>query len=97
MADPTAVSVILDPLILVFNGLRSVNWTFYLGWVFHIISLPLRLLIIPLRFLASVLFVLFSPALYILGYIYGCITAVLGFMASLEVSTCLLIYLQVIP
>jgi hypothetical protein len=32
-----------------------------------------------------VLFVLFSPGLYILGYIYGWVTAVLGFMASLEV------------
>lgn|SRR5687768_3370782 len=85
MADPTATSAILDPLRLIFNTLRSINWTFYISWLIHLISLPLRLLLIPLRFLASVLFVLFSPGLYILGYIYGWVTAVLGFMASLEV------------
>lgn len=86
MSDPTAVSVILDPLVLIFNGLRSIHWRFYFSWAVHLIALPLRLLLIPLRLIASALFVLFSPALYILGYIYGCVTTVLGFLASLEVS-----------
>lgn len=85
MADPTAVSVILDPLVLIFNALRSVNWSFYFIWAFYLISLPIRLILVPLRFLASFLFVLFSPALYILGYLYGGVTAILGFLASLEV------------
>ncbi|KAK0392251.1 hypothetical protein NLU13_1747 [Sarocladium strictum] len=85
MADPTAVSMILDPLILIFNTVRSVNWTLYLSWVFHVVvSLPLRLVAVPLRFLAGVLFVVFSPALYVIAYIWGWVSAVLAFMASLE-------------
>jgi hypothetical protein len=93
MSDPSNISVILDPLILIFNALRSVDWSFYISWAFRIASLPVRLILIPLRFLANIIFVLFSPALYILGYIYGAVTAILSFLASLEVSprsSCLL-------
>lgn len=86
MADPTAISVILDPLALVFNTVRSLNWSLYLSWAFTVVAFPFKILIIPLSFFANILFVALSPAFYIVAYAYSGVKVVLGLIASLEVS-----------
>lgn len=85
MAEPTAISVILEPLALIFSGLRSLPWSRLLSLSAAAVAFPFRLLLVALGFLTSVLFVILSPALYILIYLYSWAAAVLAFLASLEV------------
>lgn len=86
MSEPTAISVVLEPLLLIGSALASFHWSWWFSLLGRLFAFPLKLVLIPLSFIFNFLLVLLSPVLHILSYILSWINAVLAFIASLEVS-----------
>lgn len=85
-SDPTAVSVIVEPLVLIFTSLANIHWGWWFSHLASLVAFPLKLLLIPLSFIGRLVLAVLSPILFILSYILACISAVFAFIASLEVS-----------
>ncbi|KAG9255266.1 uncharacterized protein F5Z01DRAFT_44732 [Emericellopsis atlantica] len=88
MAEPTAVSVIIEPLSLIFGfAYSAVTSIHYKWWILHmatVVAFPFQLLLIPLRIVTSVLSVVFAPFIY-LGYCFIALASTLWtWLASLE-------------
>lgn len=86
MSEPTAVSVILEPIGLIFSGLASIHWSWWASRVASLLALPWKLLLAPIRLIVRVVLVVLAPVILVLGYILAGLRAVLNFLASLEVS-----------
>ncbi|POR35951.1 Uncharacterized protein TPAR_03858 [Tolypocladium paradoxum] len=84
MDEPSTLSAVLDTVALVARALWGINWSWYLSWLVHIVALPLRLLWIPLSYMASFLLVLFAPALCLLSYFLSWMNALVAFFVGLE-------------
>lgn len=89
-AEATAFfSVILQHIGLVLGalsrGLASIPWSLVFSHLASLVVLPLKALLIPARVLARVLFVISTPVLYPLSYLFAGIAALLRLVASLEV------------
>jgi hypothetical protein len=86
MAEPTAISVILEPIGLIFSGLASVHWSWYISRLGALLALPWKIALVPLAFTARILLVIFAPLIYILSFTLLCIRTVFTFITSLEVG-----------
>lgn len=90
MAEPTAISVILEPLTLIVTTLTSIVTSIHYAWwakkTLLLVTFPFKVLLVPFRFLATVLLVIFAPVIHVLSYVHSCVRVVLGLVASLEVS-----------
>ncbi|CAM1508453.1 Fc.00g053010.m01.CDS01 [Cosmosporella sp. VM-42] len=91
MSDPeptltlgSVLSVIFDSLGAIVRAVFNIQWSWYFAWLIHILSLPWKIVMIPLSFVARVLLVVFAPALYIVSYVFSWVKAVFAFLALLE-------------
>ncbi len=75
-----------DLIARVVLSLWAVPWRWLLSQLVRVIALPLRLVWLPLSYVASFLRVLFAPALYVASYALSCVNAFIAFVVSLEVS-----------
>ncbi|KAI6782878.1 uncharacterized protein J7T54_002037 [Emericellopsis cladophorae] len=91
MAEPTAISVIIEPLSLIFGfAYSAVTSIHYKWWILHIatvVAFPFQLLLIPLRIVTSVLSVVFAPFLYLCYSFVALVSTLWTWLASLEVVT----------
>ncbi|KAF7543746.1 hypothetical protein G7046_g9938 [Stylonectria norvegica] len=83
-SEPSTAAIIFSSLSSLARSIASVHWARYLSWLVHLLSLPWKLVLIPLRFVARVLLVVLAPALYMGAYFLSWIRAAWGFAASLE-------------
>lgn len=87
-ADPTVstlIAILINTLSAIARGIYRIPWTWLAVSLFRIVLWPLRMILIPLSFVANVLLTVFAPALYILSYFLSWLDAIAGFFASLEV------------
>ncbi|GJN74582.1 hypothetical protein PLICBS_008673 [Purpureocillium lilacinum] len=73
-----------DLIARVVLSLWAVPWRWLLSQLVRVIALPLRLVWLPLSYVASFLRVLFAPALYVASYALSCVNAFIAFVVSLE-------------
>lgn len=85
MAEPTALSVIIEPIALVFHGLARIHWIYYLSRLGKLLVLPLWLLSYPIAFIFRILVVVCSPIIYPVSYVFSWTRALLGYFSGLEV------------
>ena len=87
--EATTFSVILEPIGLVlgalFRGLASVPWSLVFSRLASLVVLPVKAMLVPAKVLARVLFVISTPVLYPLSYLFAGVAALLRLVASLEV------------
>lgn len=91
MAEPTAISVILEPITLILStvttALTSIHYSWWASRLASLLALPWKLLMVPFRLVASILLVVFSPVLLVLSYVVAMGGVLWRLMASLEVSS----------
>ncbi|KAK7398292.1 hypothetical protein QQX98_012336 [Neonectria punicea] len=83
-ASPSVLSITLDVLTGIFSFVRSIHWTLRLSQLLSVVALPFRLVLYPLRFVASIFLTLFAPAIYLVSYSMAGIQAMVSFFISLE-------------
>lgn len=91
MAEPTAISVILEPIGLVLSAVTAALTSIHYGWwasrLASLLALPWKLILIPIRLISSLLLIVFSPVLVVVSHILAIAGALWRFIASLEVSS----------
>ena len=94
MAEPAALSVIVEPigvaLSAVFTGLASIHWSWWFSRIgsllASLLSLPWKALLIPLTLIGRILLFVFAPVIYVFSYLAAGAAVVLSFITALEVS-----------
>lgn len=90
ISDANPLSMILDPLALIFStlyaGLSKIHWSWWTSRLVSLLGLPFRVLAVPLKIVFGVLYVLFAPVIYVLAFMWDLVNGVAGFIVSLEVS-----------
>ena len=84
--SPGPGSGFVDALASVGGGVAAVPWSRYLSWAGAVLALPLRLVWVPVRFLAAVVLGLLAPVLHMLSYALSWVAAIYAFFAGLEVK-----------
>ncbi|KAI9158742.1 hypothetical protein HJFPF1_06740 [Paramyrothecium foliicola] len=79
-----ADAVITDTLALIFRGIRSIHWAWFLSWLGRILIFPIKLMLLPVTFVGRILLVVLSPALYVFSYIGSSVKAIIDYIASFE-------------
>ena len=91
MAEPTAITVIVEPLVLLssflYSAVTSVHYKWWILRVASVVAFPFRLLLIPLRVVASILSVIFGPFTYLAYSIAALVSTLWAWLVSLEVRT----------
>lgn len=90
MSEPTALSMVLEPLGIIargiYTGLSKIHWSWWMSRLGSLLALPFHILAVPLKFLFGLAYVVFAPVVYVLTFIWSTVTGVVGFIVSLEVS-----------
>lgn len=90
MGDPTALSMIIEPLVLIastiYTGLSKIHWSWWTSRLGSLLALPFHVLAVPLKILFGVLYVIFAPVVYVLAFLWSIVTGTVGVIVSLEVS-----------
>lgn len=85
-SDPhSPLLVAWDVASAVFRFVFSFSWSLYISRLFRVLSLPFRLILIPLGFVKNAILVLLAPLLYIISYSLAGVRAVAALFVSLEV------------
>jgi len=88
MSEPTALSMVLEPLGIIargiYTGLSKIHWSWWMSRLGSLLALPFHILAVPLKFLFGLAYVVFAPVVYVLTFIWSTVTGVVGFIVSLE-------------
>ncbi|KAK2601925.1 hypothetical protein QQS21_004516 [Conoideocrella luteorostrata] len=84
--DSPSSSSFMDTLAHIIQPIWSLNWARYTSWLTSSLTLPLRMLWIPLSYALSFGQAVLAPAGYVLSYLAGWISAIASFLISLEFS-----------
>ncbi|OAA71607.1 hypothetical protein ISF_02158 [Cordyceps fumosorosea ARSEF 2679] len=83
---PSSSAAALDVVFYVARSVWSVRWGRHLFRAARVAALPLSLVTVPLRHLASAVLVLCAPLLYLVGFAVAAAQGTLSLLASLKLS-----------